>query len=137
MPGVNYREHFKTQLAELRQKKAELDSEMERISSALGCLDEADRNTLQGKLFSPAGNGIASPKAKPGTADAVVACLKLSGKMMKRAAIREYLSNEREVTNGAINAALTRLRGKKAVFRRRQLWGLVGQDYTTTSDGVQ
>ena len=117
MPEMNYRHHFKAKLGELNKEKAAIDKEIEKIGTILGALDEADSTSQSSE------NGLA-------TKDAVINCLRSSGRKMRTAAVFGNLRRNRKIARQTVNYALRKLQESNVVFRdNEKLWGLVGQDY--------
>lgn len=133
MPEINYRHHFKVKLGELNKEKAALDKEIEKIGAILGALDEADM-TAQRTLFSPSEDRADSARQSSenglATKDAVINCLRSSGRKMRTVAVVENLRRNRKIARQTVNYTLRKLQKGNVVFRDNgKFWGLVGQDY--------
>ena len=140
MSEVDYRKHFKSKLAQLRQEKVELDNEMEKVTMILSGLDEADGIAKNRDLFSDAITGGYIPsyeKVKNNklgrSAEQVIGdCLRSSGQMMKVSAIHGYVLQERKISPQGVIYGLNKLKEKTMAFRKGKLWGLAGLDYSAT-----
>ena len=122
---TDYRAFCKSKLVEVESKQADLERERERILSWLGFLDEADSESIRGKI-SPkktiATNGVT-------LADTLVRVLG-EGEITTNE-IYERVVLKHETSKKTMVASLYRLRKRGKVVGKRGLWRLPGSTAST------
>ena len=124
---TNYRDFIESKLADIDRRRADIESERERLLTTVGVLDEADSS--QGDKSRPVVNAATAKVTVP---FAIVDHLNSSGRIMTTDELHDYLS-QRAVTRPHMYSALHRLKNRGIVFKAgKNTWGLVGRDDRTT-----
>ena len=127
---TNYRDFVESKLADIDRRRADIESERERLLTTLGVLDEADSS--QGDKSRPVVNAATADVPVP---VAIVNHLITAGRTMTTAELNDLLS-QRSVTRPHMHSALYRLKNRGITFKAgKNMWGLVGRDDRTT-DGL-
>ena len=124
---TDYRAFFKSKLVEVESKRSDIEREREGILSALGLLDEADSESIRGKI-SPqkhiATNGVT-------LADTIVSVLRERERAMATNEIYERVVLKYETSKKTMVASLYRIRKRGKVVGKNGLWGLPGSTDST------
>ena len=122
---TDFRAFCKSKLVEVESKQADLERERERILSALGLFDEAESESIRGKI---------SPKKTIAThgvtlADTIVSVL--GERAIATNEIYERIVLKYETSKKTMVASLYRLRKRGKVVGKGGLWRLPGSTAST------
>ena len=122
---TDYRAFFKSKLVEVESKQAYLEREREGILSALGLFDEADSESIRGKI---------SPRKHIAThgvtlTDTIVSVL--GERAMATNEIYERVVLKHETSKKTMFASLYRMRKRGKVVGKKGIWGLPGSTDST------
>lgn len=123
---LDYRAFFKSKLADLKQRRADIDNEIEKAMMVISGLDEADSESSRSTSSE-----IEDPQLSFFTGklvDDVVQILKISGKMMTTQEVERHAAIAHKVAKGSVYTSLSRLKDRGVVVKIGRLWGLEGRD---------
>ena len=122
---TDYRGFFESQLADVENRRAALDSERDEILAVLKRLDAADA-AMSRKAPTPEKKVTARTTVQMPAG--IIGVLNAAGQMLTAEEIYNGLSNERDVPRAHLYSALHRLKKRGKVFKADNRWGLVGRD---------
>lgn len=134
---TDYRSFVESKLAGIERRRATLETERNRLITALGVLDEADASA-GGEVARFVETAIPVTDSPPSTpapvTEAIVDILKSSGKMMTPNEIHDSLSEKHNVSRELMHSGFYRLKRRGVAFKNGKKWGLVGRDDKTVEE---